>query len=98
MTATTQHPITVPGPPVTLSVSVAQVVGYLERTGWRRVNGAPHRYKCGYTFTVRVDPSDPYLRTNLGGVVRVVAGIEQRVPSDVLRDIAAVTCREEPAQ
>ncbi len=34
MNTTQTHPITVPGPPVTLSVSVGQLRTYLERKGW----------------------------------------------------------------
>ncbi len=92
MTAT--FAVTVPGPTVTLAVSVEQVVAYLERTGWTREpadNGWARFNVAAYDFVLWVSEPRWIESPHRAEVIEYIAMVEEREQSDVLRDIAAVT-------
>ncbi|WP_437903577.1 hypothetical protein WME95_34270 [Sorangium sp. So ce327] len=66
--------VTVPGKPVTRSITPAQIDRYLDATGWRDDGLLP----------ARTDRSVPLTR-----IIAMIAMRERRSPGEVLADIAA---------
>lgn len=84
-------PITVPGPPITLDVSLAQLTAYLERTGWRRTRGPLASADAWHRGRFRLFIVEVTLAGNAearAGLVREVAAAEERAAWAVLRDMA----------